>query len=57
MEVKEVDTIWKESVIIKVWTGLTVGKTAKIVSPTSPRDVEDTAVTFTAISDPDLFTS
>jgi hypothetical protein len=50
-------TIWKDSVIIKVWMGLTLGKIAKIVSPTSPRDVDDTPVRFTAISDPDLFAS
>lgn len=50
-------TICKDNVIIKVWMGLTLGKMAKMVSPTSPRDVEDTPVRLTAISEPDLFTS
>lgn len=50
-------TVWKDNVITKVWMGLILGKTAKMVSPTSPRDVDDTAVRFTAISAPEFFTS
>jgi hypothetical protein len=45
-------TAWKAIVTINVWMGLMFGSTAKIVSPTRPREVEATPATFTAMSKP-----
>ena len=35
-------TIWNAMVMMNVWIGFTLGITAKMVSPTSPREVEAT---------------
>ena len=42
-------TSWKAIVTMNVCTGLTLGMTAKTVSPTSPREVEATPKSLTAI--------
>ena len=44
-------TVWKATVIAKVWIGLTVGRMANTVSPTSPREVDATPDSLTASPD------
>lgn len=44
-------TLWKAIVIVNVCIGLMFGRTAKTVSPTSPRDADATPEKLTGISE------
>lgn len=59
MTVTQSLTLWNAIVIINVYIGFTLGKTANTVSPTSPRDVEATpsALTPSAPNCPPLTTT
>lgn len=46
--INPVHTVWNATVMAKVCIGLTVGRTAKMVSPTRPREVDATPETFTS---------
>ena len=50
-------TIWKAIVMMNVWMGCTFGRTAKTVSPTSPRELEATPESLMVTSAPVRWTS
>lgn len=50
-------TDWKKMVVMNVWIGLILGKTAKTVSPTRPLEVDEIPETFKETFHPMRFTT